>query len=137
MFKKENVLEMPAAAIDFIISVESVITGDIKTKSNIRVYGEVKGDIRTTGDVTVGTNAKVDGNISGRDIQITGVVNGNIQAAGELALYPGGKLTGSVKAAGFSVQREAKYEGLISIGMDSPKETAKPEKPEPATVNTK
>lgn len=137
MFKKENVLEMPSSVVDFIISSESVITGDIKTKSNIRVDGEVKGDINTSGDVTIGTSAKVTGNISGKDIQITGTVNGDIQASGELRLYSNAKLTGSVKAAGITVQKEAKYEGLISIGMDRVKEPVKPEKAEPAAVNAK
>jgi len=58
--------KMPASPgkMDVYISAESIITGDLQTKSNIKVEGAVQGNVNASGNVHIGTNAKVDGNIS-------------------------------------------------------------------------
>ncbi len=120
MFKLDKSPKMPTDRTEFCISAESVITGSIQTKSDIRVDGQIKGDLDTSGNVYVGKTAKVDGNISGMDIHLAGVVNGQINAAGEVMLYADAQLAGDIKAAGIRVEKDTRYEGKISIGMNAP-----------------
>lgn len=130
LFKRENGIKMQGAKVDFHISSDSIISGDVQTKSSISVDGHVKGGISAFGNVYIGYGAIVDGDISGSDIQIAGTVNGSINAAGELVLHSSAKLSGSIKAAGIRIEKDTKYEGVISMGMSGPKEFIKPAKPE-------
>ena len=72
MFKLDKGAKMPTEKTEFRISAESVITGNIQTKSDIRVDGKVDGDISTSGNVYVGDAAQVNGNITGGDIHVAG-----------------------------------------------------------------
>ncbi len=102
--------------MDVYISAESVITGDLQTKSNIKIDGRVNGNINASGTVSIGSSALVEGNVTGTDIQIAGAVNGNISAAGGLLLYGTAKLMGDVKAASMEVEKGALYKGSMVIG---------------------
>lgn len=102
--------------MDVYISAESVITGDLQTKSNIKIDGRVNGNINASGSVSIGGSALVEGNISGTDIQIAGTVNGNISASGGLLLYGSAKLMGDVKAGSMEVEKGALYKGSMVIG---------------------
>jgi cytoskeletal protein CcmA (bactofilin family) len=102
----------------------------VQTKSSISIDGQVKGGISAFGNVYIGRSGTVDGDISGLDVQIAGTVNGNINATGELVLHSSAKLSGSIKAAGIRIEKDTKYEGVISMGMNGPKEAVKPVKAE-------
>lgn len=105
-----------AVKMDVYISSESVINGDMKTKSNIKIDGRVDGNVESEGTVHIGSDAQVEGNVTGADIQIAGVVNGNVTAAGSLKLYSSSKLTGDVVAASMEVEKGALYKGGMVIG---------------------
>jgi cytoskeletal protein CcmA (bactofilin family) len=119
--------------MDVYISAESVITGDLQTKSNIKIDGRVQGNVNATGNVQIGGSALVEGNVMGVDVQIAGIVNGNVSATGGLVLFGSAKLSGDVKAASMEVEKGASYKGNMTIGPE-PKESAKvvppPAKPE-------
>lgn len=102
--------------MDVYISAESVITGDLQTKSNIKIDGRVNGNVNASGNVNIGGSALVEGNIAGVDVQIAGTVNGNISASGGLLLYGSAKLLGDVKAASMEVEKGATYKGSMVIG---------------------
>ncbi len=106
----------PPGKMDVYISAESVITGDLQTKSNIKIDGRVNGNVNASGSISIGGSALVEGNITGMDIQIAGTVNGNISAAGGLLLYGTAKLIGDVKAASMEVEKGALYKGSMVIG---------------------
>jgi cytoskeletal protein CcmA (bactofilin family) len=111
--------------MDVYISEESIITGDLQTKSSIKIEGHVQGNVIAAGNVHIGGNAKVDGNITGMDIQIAGVANGNISANGELVLFASGKVGGDVKAAAMTIERGAFYKGNTVIGAEPAKDVPK------------
>jgi cytoskeletal protein CcmA (bactofilin family) len=102
--------------MDVYISAESVITGDLQTKSNIKIDGRVNGNVNASGNVSIGGSALVEGNVTGVDVQIAGTVNGNISASGGLLLYGSAKLMGDVKAASMEVEKGALYKGSMVIG---------------------
>jgi cytoskeletal protein CcmA (bactofilin family) len=118
MFKFDKGTKMPNEKIEFCVSAESVITGNIQTKNDIRVDGQVDGDINTTGNVYISFGAKVSGNVTGMDIHIDGEVKGNINAAGEFMMYTNASLSGDIKAAGIRVEKGTVYDGRLSIAMD-------------------
>ena len=135
MAKLERLAPSAKSGMDVYISSESIITGDLQTKSNIRIEGKVQGNVTVSGNIHIGPDAKVDGNISGVDIQIAGTVNGNITSSGELMLFNTAKLTGDVAAYGLTVEKGAYYKGSTTISTEQPKETVKlTGKPEAAAL---
>ena len=120
MFRFDKSTKMPNEKIEFCVSAESIITGSIQGKSDIRVDGQIDGDINTTGNVYVSVGAKVNGNITGKDIHSDGEVNGSVNAAGEFMMYSNASLSGDIKAAGIRVEKGTKYDGQLSIPNATP-----------------
>lgn len=123
---------MPSAknAMDVYISSESLITGDLQTKSNIRIEGKVQGNVTVTGNIHIGSEAKVDGNISGVDIQVAGTIKGNIAATGEIKIFSTARVTGDLKAYGLSIEKGSYFKGNTVISKDPPADNSKITKPE-------
>jgi cytoskeletal protein CcmA (bactofilin family) len=106
----------PAAKMDVYISADSVVKGHLQTKSNIKVDGKINGNINAAGNVHVGSNALVEGNIAGIDVQIAGIVRGNINVSGDVHVFSSAKLIGDVKAASVEIEKGAQYKGMIAVG---------------------
>ena len=62
-----------------VISKALKITGQLESTENVRIEGEVEGDIRAV-NVKVGSNAKVKGNVYGDEVELAGTVTGKIEA---------------------------------------------------------
>lgn len=62
-----------------VISKALKITGQLESTENVRIEGEVNGDIRAV-NVKVGNNAKVKGNVYGDEVELAGTVEGKIEA---------------------------------------------------------
>ena len=59
-----------------IISAGVKIEGKVKSNGNIRVEGQIEGDIESRGSVVIGGNGEVNGQISAELISIAGSVTG-------------------------------------------------------------
>lgn len=119
------------AMTEVFISRSTVITGTILTEDHIRIEGRVKGDISARGNVVVGQQGMIEGNIKGSNIAIAGRVQGNIIAGGELRMQSGAKLMGDVSAHSVIIEEGAAFKGqsAVSKNVDKP---AEPEKQRPA-----
>jgi Integral membrane protein CcmA involved in cell shape determination len=107
------------SGMDVYISAESAISGDLQTQSNIVIEGSVNGKVTASGNVHIGGNSKVEGDITAADVQIAGTVNGNIVSTGGLILFSGAKLNGDVKACGFTVEKGAYFKGSTIISSEN------------------
>jgi cytoskeletal protein CcmA (bactofilin family) len=122
-----------SSAMDFFVPPESKISGDLQTGGNIRVEGEVRGDITAKGNVYIGENAKVYGQIVGVDIQVAGVLQGGALASGVVTLFGCAKMTGDIDAKGFTVGEGSCYNGNVDISPEG-NATAKATGPAKATA---
>lgn len=93
----------PAAAAGVsIISKALKITGQLESTENIRIDGEIEGDVRGV-SVTVGGGAKVKGTVYGDEIELAGTVEGKIEARKVV-------LTGTAHMSGDVVHQDVKIE---------------------------
>lgn len=97
--------------IDSLIGENIKIIGKIEGQGNLRIDGVIEGDIDYKGDVIIGEEGKINGNIICNNISLAGTVNGNITSSAKLILLPTGKLTGDVNIANFVVHENAFFEG--------------------------
>jgi cytoskeletal protein CcmA (bactofilin family) len=111
----------PVARQAAIIGSSMTIKGEISTREELLVDGEVEGSLESHSLLTVGSNGKVRANIRAREVVIFGSVNGNVEVVEKIAIREQGSLVGDIKAAGISIDDGAYFKGSIDIIRPEPK----------------
>jgi len=91
------------------------INGEIRTKEDLVVDGEVEGQMESENLVTVGPKGKVRANIKARDVVIHGEVRGNVEVTQKISIREHGSLVGDVKSVGISIDDGAYFKGSIEL----------------------
>jgi len=94
----------------------TTITGDIKSKGDIRVDGSLKGSIDTEGKVVVGPRGVVEGDVICKDADIAGVLKAKISVSQLLSLKASAKLNGDIVTSKLSIEPGATFTGSCSMG---------------------
>ena len=94
----------------------TTITGDIKSKGDIRVDGSLKGSIETEGKVVVGPQGVVEGDVICKDADIAGVLKAKISVSQLLSLKASAKLNGDIVTSKLSIEPGATFTGSCSMG---------------------
>lgn len=105
----------PSSAIN-MIGAGTVITGDIKSKGDIRVDGSLNGSIDTEGKVVVGQGGIVEGDVICKDADIAGVLKAKISVSQLLSLKSSAKLNGDIITNKLSIEPGASFTGSCSMG---------------------
>jgi len=108
------------------IGASMSIKGEIKSREELIIEGEVEGSVESQSVVTVGPNGKVKANIKAREVVIYGSVRGNVEVTEKIAIREQGSLIGDIKSAGISIDDGAYFKGSIDIMRPEPKVTTKP-----------
>ena len=94
------------------------IRGEVKGSEDLLVDGVVEGTITLSDSrLTIGPNAKVQANVSARDVVVVGSLNGDIQASGRVELRAGANLTGDIRAARLSIEENAILSGKVDLAQ--------------------
>jgi len=99
-----------------IISNGVKIEGKITCSGNIRVDGEIQGDILSQTNITIGELGKVDGQINGEAVTIGGKVSGTVIAKEKLVLDSRGNLKGDIFTKNLTIEAGAKFDGKSKTG---------------------
>ncbi len=110
-----------------IISNGVKIDGKLTSSGNIRVEGEIQGDISSQRNVVVGERGKVSGQINADTITIGGKVSGTVRANEKLVLDPNGYLKGDIFTKILVIEAGARFDGKSKMG--EPENTWKSKEP--------
>lgn len=115
--------ETPFSGTGALIGETMRITGEIYSKDELQVNGEVKGKLESESRLTVGSKGKADASIKAAEVVIGGTVKGNVEAVQRIVLRKGANLVGDVKTAGIVIEDGAYFKGGIDIARpeDAPK----------------
>lgn len=108
----------------------TVIDGNIKTESSIRVDGAIKGKLICKNTVTVGDGGRIEGDIQAVNAIIGGKIKGKIIVSEKLVLESKSSLVGELKAKKLIIDEGSVFEGTSDMGVSQP---ANPVKPTPST----
>ena len=72
------------------------IEGKLDCPGSVQIDGEVVGDIKSEGTLTIGKNAKVESNIKTKDAIIAGYFKGDIKASGQVEITSTGRFIGDL-----------------------------------------
>ena len=99
-----------------IIAQGTKIVGTITTNSDIRIDGELEGDLSCKGKVVVGQQGNIKGNVECTNAEIMGNVNGKMIVSGTLSLKATSKIWGQIKTKILSIEPEAQFTGSCEMG---------------------
>ena len=109
-----------------IISEGTVIKGDIIANGDIRIDGELSGNISAKGRLVIGTKGKIEGEIVCNNIEVSGFIKGKVTASELLNMKSTSKIEGDIIAGKLSVEPGSVFTGTCAMGGASPiNETAK------------
>lgn len=97
----------------------SKIAGDLFADSNLRIDGEVIGNVSTSSKVVIGENGRVIGNLTCLNADIEGVVEGNIHVEETLVLRGKAKIDGDIYTSRIQIDEGAAFNGKCQMGKRS------------------
>ncbi len=109
-----------------IISEGTVIKGDIIANGDIRIDGELTGNIAAKGRLVVGPKGKIEGEVVCSNIEVSGFLKGKVTANELLNMKSTSKIEGDIIAGKLSVEPGSIFTGTCSMkGTSQINETAK------------
>lgn len=117
MFNKEksNQSERFAPINATLISAGTVLTGDVASDNDLRIDGQVNGNVTCSSKVIIGASGFVVGNIEGQTADVSGRVAGNITVSDLLQLRGSGDLKGNISAAKLQIEPSATFNGQCQM----------------------
>ncbi len=103
-----------------ILDVDASIQGNLSFRDpvNLRINGKFEGTLDTRGNLTIGSTAAVNADISGDNIIIAGRVKGKIIAKERLTLLPTAIVEGVIYPTRLNIAEGALLEGQCSMLHD-------------------
>ncbi|SKC63921.1 bactofilin family protein [Maledivibacter halophilus] len=113
MLKKKN--NISPQNFDTLIGNNANFEGTLKTSGLLRIDGLFKGDIEVNGNIIIGKEGKIVGNVKTDGIEISGIVEGNVIASEQLKISSSGKLIGDIEVGSFIVEEKAMFDGKCKM----------------------
>lgn len=95
-----------------------VFKGILTLEGNVRVDGQLQGELRSTGTLTVGEQAVIRGNITAGILITSGKIKGNVTASEKIKILKPGILIGDIRTPAISIEAGAHFHGLSDMGAD-------------------
>ncbi len=109
-------LRVDDISINTIIGKGSAISGNMKVNGFIRIDGDIDGNLETDGNVIVGENARIRGDLTAKSVIIGGIIKGNIRANESVKILAEAAVIGDVISRKVQVDGSAIIHGhCISI----------------------
>ncbi len=127
VFNKEmEDVQVDNKSAETIIGPSVKVEGAFSGEANVLVEGEVIGNLKTKGNLTVAEGAKVEAEVEAANLLVSGEIIGNVKCHGKIELTPSAKVTGDVETQIISVQTGAMIQGrcLTNKEPESPDEGA-------------
>ncbi len=93
------------------LSTDLFIKGNLKTESDIKIEGQVEGDVRAR-LVTIGEHATIRGQLMGDEVVINGRVIGKIRGI-KVRLNSGARVEGDIIHETIAIEAGAHFEGSV------------------------
>jgi cytoskeletal protein CcmA (bactofilin family) len=105
-----------------IVGAGARLEGNVVSAGNLRIDGQVKGQINAEGDVALSPQSQVEADIRAQNVSIAGRFKGSIHVKGKAHLARGGRIDGDITSKTLVVE-----EGGIFHGQSIMDGSAQPE----------
>ncbi len=104
-----------------LIGQGTTITGDLTCKGDIRIDGEIIGNVISMAKVVIGATGSVKGDVIGSNADISGVLTGDLTVNDTLFLKGSAVLNGDIVTNKLIVEAGAVFTGNCNMGTSSKK----------------
>lgn len=110
-----------------VLARDDSLTGKLQVRSGGQILGKFNGQVECEGDLLIGPEAHVEGDIRSERVTIAGFVRGNITATSRLKIASTGRLEGDARVGALVVLEGGVHLGVIRVhpeGVPEAKDTA-------------
>ena len=104
-------IDNPTGDIETIIGRGTIIKGNLEGSGNIRIDGDIDGDVSVTGNMVIGESGNVQGNIKADSLTVGGTIKGNADCDGNLCIQAKGQLIGDIRARSLNIAEGGIFKG--------------------------
>ncbi|WP_114751696.1 bactofilin family protein [Pleomorphovibrio marinus] len=90
------------------------VVGDIEAESDLRIEGEIQGNVTSKKKIIIGISGKVLGNISAGELCVMGLVHGEMHIGGLAKFTETAKVKGIVYSTGIAIEAGADMEVTLN-----------------------
>lgn len=91
------------------------IEGDVFAAGDIRVDGQLKGDLQSTARLVIGPTGQIEGQVKCVFAEVIGSLKGDIQATETLTLRATARITGNLTVGRLIIESGAEFSGSCSM----------------------
>jgi cytoskeletal protein CcmA (bactofilin family) len=115
MAKENNVIN---PQVINLISSGTRISGDLISDGDLRIDGEITGNLETKGRLVIGASGRIDGEIKCKSSEISGTHKGKLFVAELLSLKASSNVTGDIVTGKLSIEPGAFFAGTCTMSDD-------------------
>ena len=114
---------MPGILNDLnIVGVGTSITGDVVSNGDIRIDGNLQGNLNTKSKLVLGPSGKILGEIFCKNSEVSGQIDGKIVVEELLILKATAKINGDIFTSKLAIEPGAIFTGTCKMGGNIPSE---------------
>src|SRR5262249_20154183 len=98
-----------------VIGRSMTVKGEVHSREELYIDGEVQGSIELQHRLTIGPNGKIRATVKAREVVVHGTIQGNVQASEKIILREKASLVGDIKTAGIVIEDGAYFKERIDI----------------------
>jgi cytoskeletal protein CcmA (bactofilin family) len=111
----KEVNEMNPQVIN-LIAIGTKIKGDLVSDGDIRIDGELLGNLDTKGRLVIGASGRIEGDIKCKSCEIAGKQDGKMFISELLSLRASSDVTGNIVTGKLSIEPGAFFAGTCTMG---------------------
>lgn len=98
-----------------LIGTGTMIEGNIVSNGDIRIDGNLKGNLSTKGKVIVGDTGKISGEVNCKNFEVEGSVDGKVNVTELLSLRAKSKVLGDITTSKLAIEPGAVFTGKCDM----------------------
>ncbi|MFA4880741.1 MAG: polymer-forming cytoskeletal protein [Candidatus Doudnabacteria bacterium] len=106
-----------------IVGPSVKVEGELSSEGNVRIDGQVAGNVRTSQNLAVGEQAVISANVKALNAVIAGKIKGNITVEEALEITETGQVEGDITAKIISISPGAIFQGQCQMPLPTNQET--------------
>jgi len=109
-------MEYPASQA--VIGKGVVVKGQIQSREDLTIQGEVEGTIEISGHrLTIDGQGNVRAGVKARTVEVQGSVEGQVEAADKVYIRKGAKFVGDIRSGGIIIEDGGYIKGKVDLSQ--------------------
>jgi len=113
-------LAMEPSAREAVIGKGVVVKGQIQSREDLTIQGEVEGSIEISGHrLTIDGQGNVRAGVKARTVEVQGSIEGQVEAMDKVYIRKGAKFVGDIRSGGIIIEDGGYIKGKVDLAHRS------------------